>query len=54
VRAVVDTNVWVSAFLNATGFPARVLEAYAEGRFILVISEPLLEALRSEGQQPSG
>jgi uncharacterized protein len=52
VRAVVDTNVWVSAFLNTTGFPAQVLKAYAEGRFTLVMSEPLLEELADVLSRP--
>ena len=46
MRAVVDTNVWVSAILNPAGYPARVLQAYRDGRFTLVISTPLLAELR--------
>jgi putative PIN family toxin of toxin-antitoxin system len=45
VRAVIDTNVWVSAFLSGSGFAARVLDAYLGGGFTLIISEPLLEEL---------
>lgn len=45
MRAVVDTNVWVSAVLNGAGLPARVLDAYLAGRFTLVVSEPMLEEL---------
>jgi putative PIN family toxin of toxin-antitoxin system len=44
-RAVIDTSVWVSALLNARGFPARVLEALRTGRFEVVLSEPLIEEL---------
>ena len=33
LRAVVDTNVWVSALLNPNGHPAAVLEAFRNGRF---------------------
>lgn len=44
-RAVVDTNVWVSAFLNPTGFPARVLSALDERRFTLVASEQVFVEL---------
>lgn len=43
--AVVDTSVWVSAFLNAPGYPARVYRAAREGKFRLVTSVPLLEEL---------
>jgi uncharacterized protein len=42
MRAVVDTNVWVSALLNPAGPPARVRLALQERRFTLVTSEPLL------------
>jgi putative PIN family toxin of toxin-antitoxin system len=44
-RAVVDTNVRVSALLNPNGAPARVLAALMVGRFALVTSEPLLAEL---------
>src|SRR5438128_2339384 len=40
-----DTNVFVSALINRAGFPARVMAAFAVGRFTLVTSEPLLEEL---------
>lgn len=45
MRAVVDTNVWVSALLNPEGYPGRVLNAFRDERFDLVISEPLLAEL---------
>jgi putative PIN family toxin of toxin-antitoxin system len=44
-RAVVDTNVWVSAVLSPTGAPAQVLEALEDRRFELIISEWLLAEL---------
>jgi len=43
---VVDTSVWVSAFLNPTGFPARLMQAGKSGRFLIVSSLPLLDELR--------
>jgi putative PIN family toxin of toxin-antitoxin system len=52
VRAVVDTNVWVSAVLNESGLPARVLEAYLAGRFTLVVSEPMLEEMAEVMARP--
>jgi len=42
---VVDTNVWVSAFLNPRGHPAAVRKAFVEGRFDVAISAPLLEEM---------
>jgi hypothetical protein len=45
LRALVDTNVWVSALLNPKGFPAQVLDALKKNRFDLILSEPMLEEL---------
>jgi putative PIN family toxin of toxin-antitoxin system len=47
VRAVIDTNVWVSALLNRSGRPAEVLAAYRAGRFTLVTAEPLLDEIKA-------
>ncbi len=45
VRAVIDTNIWVSSLINPFGFPSLLKKAFAEGAFHLVISEPLIEEL---------
>jgi putative PIN family toxin of toxin-antitoxin system len=52
LRAVIDTNVWVSAMLNPAGRPADVLHALREGRFTLVTSEPLLAELADVLRRP--
>lgn len=52
LRAVVDTNVWVSASLTPAGRPAEVLEALCAGRFALVTSEPLLDELADVLHRP--
>ena len=39
--AVVDTNVWVSAFLTANGKPAQILGAFRRGRLLLAYSGPI-------------
>ena len=44
-RAVIDTNIWVSALLNPHGFPAQVLEALRAGAFQPILSKRLLEEL---------
>jgi putative PIN family toxin of toxin-antitoxin system len=36
--AVVDTNVWVSAFLSPQGTPAKLLHAFAQGTLLAVYS----------------
>lgn len=43
--AVIDTNVWVSAFLNPVGYPARLVAAGKDGLFEVVASKPLLDEL---------
>lgn len=45
IVAVIDTNVWVSAFLNPAGFPARLIQSGKAGKFLIVSSLPLLDEL---------
>ena len=42
---VIDTNVWVSAFLNPHGYAARLIAAGQAHGFAVVESLPLLEEL---------
>lgn len=43
LKAVIDTNVWVSAYLSPTGTPSKLLKAFSDGRLLLVYS-PDIEA----------
>jgi putative PIN family toxin of toxin-antitoxin system len=45
VRAILDPNVIISALLSRGGTPARVLRAWLDGRFDLIVSPLLLEEL---------
>jgi uncharacterized protein len=45
VRAILDPNVLISALLARDGTPAKVLRAWLEGRFDLIVSPLLLEEL---------
>ena len=45
MRAVLDPNVIISALLSPTGAPARLLLAWQDGRFELVVSPALLAEL---------
>lgn len=45
MRAVIDTNLWISALLNPSGRPSRILDAFRDGRFVSVTSDALLEEL---------
>ena len=42
MRAILDANVFVSAFLSRTGAPALLLDAWLAGRFELVVCETIL------------
>jgi hypothetical protein len=42
-RAVLDANQLVSAFINPHGHPAKILSAWRDGRFELVVSPALLD-----------
>lgn len=48
MRVVLDTNVVLSGFFFG-GVPGRVLEAWRDGRFILVLSAPILSEYREAG-----
>ena len=52
VRAVIDTNIWVSALLNPSGYPAKLGKSFAQGLFEVVISEPILEEIADVLSRP--
>jgi putative PIN family toxin of toxin-antitoxin system len=45
VVVLIDTNVWVSALINPHGHPARLKDAWLDGRFQAVVSVALLDEL---------
>jgi putative PIN family toxin of toxin-antitoxin system len=47
IRAVLDTNVLVSAFASRHGPPRRLWEAFEADMFELYISEPILKELET-------
>jgi hypothetical protein len=49
---VVDTTVWVSALLNPSGAPARLLQAWLEGRLEVATSPDLPDELVDVLSQP--
>jgi uncharacterized protein len=53
VRAVVDTNVWVSALINPTGPAGAVVERIARGRIDAVCSWELAEEIAAVLRRPS-
>jgi len=44
-KILIDTNVWVSAFLNPSGYPAKIITAWLEDKMQIVISMPLLKEI---------
>ena len=52
MRAVLDVNVLISAVLAPNGSPARIVSAWLDGRFELVISIQLLAELERTMNYP--
>lgn len=52
MRVILDTNVMVSALLVPGSVPAQLLDAWFEGRFILLTSEGQLQELRRVTRHP--
>jgi putative PIN family toxin of toxin-antitoxin system len=52
VRITVDANVWISGVFSRSGGPARIIDAFIEGRFTLVTSEPLLAEVKDVLSRP--
>ena len=45
IRAVLDANVLVSAILSPKGIPARILKAWRDEKFLLLISRAILDEI---------
>lgn len=52
IRAVLDTNVLVSGLISEAGAPARLLDAWADGAFELIVSPRLLEEVERVLRRP--
>ena len=52
IRAVLDTNIWVSAILNPAGFPAEIIKSFRQGDFLAVISEPIISEIADVLSRP--
>jgi len=42
-NVVIDTNVMVSALLKSTGAPSKILDSWVQGRFVLIVSQEILD-----------
>lgn len=45
IRVFIDTNIWISAFINPSGPPAAVLAAFNTDGITAMISQPFLDEL---------
>jgi putative PIN family toxin of toxin-antitoxin system len=45
MRVVLDANVFVSSILSAAGTPARILDAWRDERFQLMMSDAILDEI---------
>jgi len=52
IRAVLDTNIWVSAILNPSGFPAEIIKSFRQGDLLAVISEPIISEIADVLSRP--
>lgn len=42
IQAVLDVNVFISAIITRFGIPRRIWEAWRQGRFTLISSDPII------------
>ena len=45
IKAVIGTNIWISALINPFGYPAKLRKHFENGDFAAVISEPILDEI---------
>ena len=45
IKAVIDTNIWISALINPFRYPAKLRKHFENGDFAAVISEPILDEI---------
>lgn len=43
LKVVIDTNVFISAYLNTRGHPARIIDLWIRGAFDLYLSDEILD-----------
>lgn len=52
VKAVIDTNIWISALINPFGYPARLRKHFENEDFTAVVSEAILEEIADVLSRP--
>ncbi len=51
-KVVIDINLFISSIINKSGTPAKLLQAWRDNAFLLIISEQMLEDLKRVLQYP--
>jgi len=52
LRVVLDTNVFVSGLLSKTGLPAKMLDAWRAGQYLLITSPPIITEIKRVLETP--
>ena len=52
LKAVIDTNIWVSALINPFGYPAKLRRHFENEDFTAVVSEAILEEIADVLSRP--
>ena len=47
LRVVLDTNIFVSSLLSKTGIPAKILDAWRAGQYLLITSPPIIAEIKN-------
>jgi putative PIN family toxin of toxin-antitoxin system len=53
LRVVIDTNLFISSLLNRRGAPARVIDAWRNRNYLLVVSEEIIAEIQRVIRSPS-
>jgi putative PIN family toxin of toxin-antitoxin system len=43
IKTVLDTNILVSGLANQSGAPAKVIDRWLEGQFVVLSSKPIFD-----------
>ena len=52
LRAVLDTNIFISSLLNKKGAPARLLDLWKDGRYLLLSSPAIISEIKAVLELP--
>lgn len=53
LKVVLDTNIFVSSLLSKSGRPARLIDAWRAGRYLVVASPPIISEIKRVIESPA-